>query len=148
MNFTDRRIENQYLAFVENAPCIADYFQISHSNYRLRRLTPREFIFEIHKEKCNFIGIDLPSELRVYINSFLYEFKIISYKMTVPADYPFKPPMWSLELLHTNIPSKQDVIAVHYQNKRYDVSWSPVISFEKDILNMIDAYETCLDYCI
>lgn len=148
MNFTDARINMRYLSFVNNAPCIEDYFQISHSKYKLTRHTPREYMFEIRKEQSTFAGIDLPTDLRVYINSFLYEFKVISYKMTIPNDYPFKPPIWSLALIHTNIPSKQDEFAVHYQNKRYDVSWSPVISFEKDILNMIDAYETCLEYCV
>lgn len=148
MNFTDRRIENRYLSFLENAPCIEDYFQISHSKYKLTRHTNREYRFEIRKEKCNFVGIDLPTELRIYINSFLYEFKVISYKMTVPNDYPFKAPIWSLEVINTNVPSPQDELAVYYQNRRYTDSWSPVISFEKDILNMIDAYETCIDHCI
>ena len=147
MNFTDKRIETRYLAFVENAPCIEEYFQILHSKYKLTRRTNREYTFEIRRENCTFAGIDLPSELRVYINSFLYEFKIITYKMIIPDDYPFKPTVWSLELLHTNVPSKQDELAVYYQNHRYQISWSPVISFEKDILNMIDAYETCVEYC-
>lgn len=144
MNFTDRRIETRYLSFVEVAPCIEDYFQISHSKYKLTRRTNREYKFEIRKEKCNFVGIDLPTELRIYVNSFLYEFKIVSYKMIVPNDYPFKAPQWSLEHININ-PTKQDELAVYYQNQRYNESWSPVISFEKDILNMIDAYETCLD---
>ena len=148
MTFTERRIDNQYSSFVESAPCIEDYFQIPHSKYKLTRLTNREFRFEIRKERCNFVGIDLPTELRIHINSFLYEFKVVSYKMSIPYDYPFRPPQWTVELVNTNIPSKQDELAVYYQNRRYDVSWSPAISFEKDILNMIDSYETCLDHCI
>ena len=141
MNFTDARVETRYLNFVNVAPCIEDYFQIPHSKYKLTRRNTREYLFEILKETCNFVGFDLPTELRIHINSFLYEFKHVSYKMVIPPDYPFKPPVWSIE----NTFSKHDERAVHYQNWRYEVSWSPVITFEKDILNMIDAYETCMD---
>jgi len=139
MNFSDRQIEHRYLNFVENAPCIEDYFQIPHSKYKLTKLTMREYKFEIRKENGIFVGLDLPTELRVYVNSFLYEIKVVSYKLTIPNDYPFKPPVWSI----APISSKHDELAVFYQNQRYRVSWSPVITFEKDILNMIDAYETC-----
>jgi hypothetical protein len=45
------------------------------------------------------------------------------------------------------VPTKRDELAAYYQNHRYYISWSPAITFEKDILNMIDSYETCIENC-
>ena len=143
----DRRIQIRYEAFQESAPCIEDYFQITHSKYKLKQHTVREYIFTIYKEHGYSVGIDLPIELRIYIHTFLYEYKVVSYKITIPSDYPFKPPLWSVDTICTNVPTKRDTLAVYYQNHRYNVSWSPVITFEKDILNMIDSYETCVEHC-
>jgi ubiquitin-protein ligase len=147
MNFSDRRIQTQYEAFQESAPCIEEYFQITHSKYKLVQHTNREYIFTIYKEHSYSVGLDLPREIRIYIHTFLYEYKVVSYKITIPPSYPFKAPIWSMYTISTNMPTKRDELAVHYQNHRYDVSWSPVITFEKDILNMIDSYETCIEHC-
>ena len=147
MNFIERRIQTRYESFLESAPCIEDYFQITHSKYKLEQNTIREYRFTIFKEHGYSVGLDLPTELRIYIHTFLYEYKVVSYNITVPSDYPFKPPIWSVHTISTNMPTKRDTLAVYYQNHRYNVSWSPVITFEKDILNMIDSYETCVENC-
>ena len=143
----DSRIQTRYEAFIHSAPCIEDYFQITHSKYTFVQRTIREYIFTIYKEHSYSVGIDLPTELRVYIHTFLYEYKVVSYKITIPSDYPFKAPIWSMNTISTNMPTNRDKLAVYYQNHRYYVSWSPVITFEKDILNMIDSYETCIEHC-
>lgn len=147
MSFSEKRIQTRYESFLQSAPCIEDYFQITHSKYKLVQRNIREYIFTIHKEHGYAVGIDLPTELRVYIHTFLYEYKVVSYKITIPTDYPFKAPIWSMDTISTNLCTKRDELAVYYQNHRYNVSWSPVITFEKDILNMIDSYETCIENC-
>ncbi len=99
MSFSDRHIQRRYEAFLESAPCIEDYFQITHSKYSLVQNSIREYMFTIHKEHGYSVGLDLPTELRVYIHTFLYEYKVVSYKITIPFNYPFKAPIWSMNTI-------------------------------------------------
>jgi len=141
MNQCDRRIHRLYDEFLQNVKgTIQSHFQISHSTYKLYRASTREFLFTIYQETCPFVHVQLPSELNIYINTFLYEYAIVTYLLVFPSDYPFHPPVWSVSKSSTNI-SKQFERIVHYQNHRYSISWSPAITIEKDILNMIDAHD-------
>lgn len=116
---------------------IESYFQIPYATFHLQQINLTTFHFTIQQETIPKLTVDLPSELRVYIGGFLYENKVAVFELTFPSDYPFKPTKWSVvHQYHTDTCEK----VVHYQNYRYDVSWSPAITLEKDLLNMIDAY--------
>jgi hypothetical protein len=141
MNHCDRRITRLYDEFLKNVSgTIESYFQITHSKYKLDRISTREFLFTIYQDSCPFVYVALPSELNIYINAFLYEYAIVTYSLVFPSDYPFHPPIWSIAKSSTNTLKNFNRI-VHYQNYRYSISWSPAITIEKDILNMIDAHE-------
>lgn len=141
MNNCDRRINRQYNDFVTNvSDTIESYFQITHSKYKLKRVSDREFLFTIYQDSCPFIHVALPSDINIYINTFLYEYACVSYLLVFPPTYPFNPPTWAVLKSSTNTVKNFERI-VHYQNYRYSISWSPAITIEKDILNMIDAHE-------
>jgi hypothetical protein len=136
---TDRRILRMIAQFnlTLQDESIESYFQIPYAKFNLRQLTPTTFHFTIQQETIPKLTVDLPSDLRVYIGGFLYENKVAVFELSFPSDYPFKPTKWSVvDQYHTDKCEK----VVHYQNHRYDISWSPAITLEKDILNMIDAY--------
>ena len=63
-----------------------------------------------------------------------------------PNDYPFKPPVWILinadKKRYTNY-KKAEI----NQNVRYRNSWEPSISFEKDILYMIESINSNVYHC-
>lgn len=140
MNSIERRVERmveRYRACVQDES-LASYFQIDYAAFELKQLSTVSFSFTIWQETMpKLIVSDLPSELRAYIGGFLYENKVAVFHLLFPKDYPFKPPKWTvLKEHHTDKAEK----VCHFQNHRYDMSWSPAITLEKDILNMIDAY--------
>ena len=86
-----------------------------------------------------YIKFELPIELNCIILSYLYNHTFGEYQIIIPNDYPFKPPIWLLidsnELTLSNKYKKAEM----YQNAQYRHSWEPSISFEKDILYMINS---------
>ena len=81
-----------------------------------------------------FVKLELPFEVNCIILSYLYQPSFAKYQIIVPNDYPFKPPFWIL----INSNEEKYKKAEMYQNSRYRYSWEPSISFEKDILYMIE----------
>lgn len=101
----------------------------------------------LQKKQYNelYIKLDLPFELNCLILSYLYYYSYGEYKIIVPNDYPFKPPLWVL--IDTNEPYKPNIYnkykkAEIYHNIEYRNSWETSISFEKDILYMIEQLNT------
>ena len=72
------------------------------------------------------------------IAGYLYEYTTIDYQIRIPNDYPFKPPEWIM-LTITAPQLYKDALSV--LNYRYYQDWSPAITMEKDVLNMIDCIE-------
>jgi len=137
----ERRISRLFDEFQQNlrGQKIADYFQIDHSEYMLSRIDENTFEFKVIHEVFPRYSLDLPVELSMKIIGYLYEYTEIYYNIKIPADYPFKPPTW---LMQTITPPKLYQDAVYILNYRYDNDWSPAITIEKDILNMIICIES------
>ena len=139
------RINKLFQEFIDNlnGKTIASYFQIDHSTYTFSRLDDSTFEFKVRNEsfpKCVFEKV--PIELSMKIIGFLYQCTCVTYHITFPADYPFKPPQWNLQ---TILAPQLYVDALHVLTHQYDNSWSPAISIEKDILNMIHCIESVSD---
>jgi len=138
----ERRITRLFDEFKQNlkSQSIADYFQIDHSKYDLKRLDEHTFEFRIRHEvipRC--YALELPIELSMKITGYLYERTQIHYQIRIPNDYPFKPPKW---VMQTITPPQLYKDALCVLNYRYEKDWSPAITMEKDILNMIE----CIEY--
>ena len=130
-----QRIERLYNEFRDNAPNIASYFQIKDAEYTLVFTSPDKFHFTIiHENLTPYVFPTLPMEMSIHIAKFLYSKKEIVYHIDYPQDYPFKPPKWTLQTIMAQPYYKR---ATHILNHQYDLYWSPAISVEKDILNMI-----------
>ena len=84
----------------------------------------------------------IPIELSIKISGFLYECTSVTYHVILPGDYPYKPPQW---LLQTIVAPQLYVDAMYVLAHQYDNSWSPAISIEKDVLNMIHCIESVSD---
>jgi len=136
----ERRITRLFTEFKEhlNGQSIADYFQINHTKYELTRINEQSFEFKLSYEVLPRYAVDLPIELSIKIAGYLYEYTQIYYKIQFPEDYPFKPPKW---IMQTILPPKVYIDALHILNYRYSKDWSPAITMEKDVLNMIECIE-------
>jgi ubiquitin-protein ligase len=135
-----RRIARLFDEFNHNlkGKSIADYFQIDHSKYDLKKMEDQLFEFKVSYELFPQCALDLPIELSMKIAGYLYEHIEVYYHIRIPNDYPFKPPVWTMQ---TILAPKIYNDAVQVLNHRYDNSWSPAITMEKDVLNMIECIE-------
>ena len=139
MNRSQHRIYRMIERFEENLNNIpiGEYFQVP-----MKIITKYPDVTNItcrfsEKKKYEeiYIKFELPIELNCIILSYLSEDNFGEYQIIVPNDYPFKPPYWLL--IHTNDDKYKK--AEMYQNAQYRYSWEPSISFEKDILYMINS---------
>ena len=122
MNRLQRRIHLLKESFMENLGkmTIAEYFQLPNINITLSQPDERTFIytFKYSNIKSFKFRYDLPLELNSMILTYLYEYSIIEYKMYIPDEYPFKPPIWTFENINTNLKSniQNHLFAVIFQN--------------------------------
>jgi hypothetical protein len=137
-----RYLNHSYTSFMSNLEntCISDYFQIQHYTCTLLRLSESDFTFTIYCEKMkNYAFSQLPIELSIYISNYLYQRINVTYKMVYPITSPFKPPIWSL-LYDTSTDYVNYEYISHFLNKQYYLDWTPAISFEKNILNLLECF--------
>ena len=121
-----RRLNNLYEQF-QKIPSIEKYFQIVGYKFHVKRIDEATFHFgstTIVKK----INLSLPDVIIDYIQSYLIDKLFIEIKY--PKDYPFKCPRFSLL---SGVENK----GIDVLNYAYDRDWSPAITFEKDILNLI-----------
>jgi hypothetical protein len=139
-----RHLQNIYISFMFNLGdmSISEYFQILHYTFTLVKKSDVEFIFNIYREKMrNYSFPQLPFELSAYISNYLYERIDITYLLVYPPTFPFRPPIWSL--LHDKSNNMHNYAYVsHFINKQYEMDWSPSITIEKTVLNLIECFLT------
>ena len=140
MNRAQNRMYRMIERFQENLlvdnKTIGEYFQvpmkITINHPDILNITCKfEFSVEI------FVKLELPFEVNCIVLSYLHEPSYAEFQIVVPNDYPFKPPVWLL-MNADKKKYKNYIKAGTYQNVRYRNSWEPSISFEKDILYMIE----------
>ena len=147
MNRVERRMKLMMEQFKTNLNemSIDQYFQIANTQIILKQIQFNELILNYKYKIFQLVNINnLPIELNMNILSYVHEYSFATYKVKIPEDYPFKPPFWSLENVKTNI-NWNHLFAAHFQNHRYMMSWSPSLSLEKDVLNMIEAIDKTKD---
>jgi hypothetical protein len=95
----------------------------------------------IHYKK-NYVCplFNLPPELIRHIKGYLPDFIKMELKATIPNGYPFKPNIWEISALNSNMKINQlkyyDIIKHH---NCYNIAdWSPSMSLDKDILSLIE----------
>lgn len=147
------RAQNRMYKMIErfeenlNGNSIGEYFQVPMKitiNYEdILNITCK--FSEKKKHKEIYIKLDLPLEINCIVLSYLYHYTFAEFKIIVPYDYPFKPPCWILiNTNNSNNTNNFDKLnekykkAEIYQNAQYINSWEASISFEKDILYMIE----------
>jgi len=137
MNRSQGRMYRMIQQFQENlnGKPIGEYFQVPMKiivNYPdMLNITCR---FS-ENDKDIYVKLELPFEVNCLVLSYLYKYSFGEYHIIVPNDYPFKPPFWVL--IQTNDTTSKYKKAEMIHNTQYRNSWEPSISFEKDILYMI-----------
>ena len=143
MNRSQGRMYRMIQRFQENLDnmSIGEYFQVPMKitvNYPdMLNITCR--ISEEKNYKEIYVKLELPIEVNCIVLSYLHQYSFGEYQIIVPDDYPFKPPFWVLINSDTNenqILKYKKAEMIH--NTQYRNSWEPSISFEKDILYMIE----------
>jgi hypothetical protein len=143
MTTRTKRIDLTYTRFKQllaDQP-IAEYFDVPGS-YHVHRDGEGVVLcacYEDFPQVGKFEG--LPPELSMYVMTYLYQRRACSLKIEFPMDYPFRASVWRT-LREQNMDS---AAAVARQNCNYANSWSPAITIEKDVLNMILELHQTLD---
>jgi hypothetical protein len=85
---------------------------------------------------------DLPNELIHLIKEYIPDIIYMELKATVPNDYPFKPHLWEMLSLKTNLKiNKLKYYDIIKEQNCYNLGdWSPSMSIDKDILSLIEKY--------
>ena len=146
MNRAQNRMYRMIERFNENLildnKSIGEYFQVPikitiNHNDLLNIICKFKFSIEI------FVKLELPFEVNCIVLSYLHEPFYAEFKIVVPDDYPFKPPVWILMNADKKKYNNYKNAEIN-QNVRYRNSWEPSISFEKDILYMIESINSNL----
>lgn len=137
MNRAQNRIYRMIERFEESRGniSIGDYFQVP-MKIKINHENILNISCSLSQKKECYIKLDLPFEVNCIVLSYLYEYSFGEYCIIVPDDYPFKPPVWLL--LNSNDSNTYKKAEI-FHNSRYRHSWEASISFEKDILYMIES---------
>ena len=137
MNRAENRMYRMIERFEENRGniSIGDYFQVP-MKIKINHENILNITCSFSEKKEYYVKLDLPFEVNCIVLSYLYENYYGNYRIIIPYDYPFRPPIWMLmKSSDSTVYKKAEV----FQNSRYKHSWEPSISFEKDILYMIES---------
>jgi hypothetical protein len=85
---------------------------------------------------------NLPPELIRHIKGYIPDIIQINLKATIPNDYPFKPHLWEMVSLKTNLKlNKLKYYVIIKEHNCYNFGdWTPSMSIDKDILSLIEKY--------
>jgi hypothetical protein len=138
----NRRITHALQHFDENrnGKTINEYFEIKTPIFQLIRDDYLTFTFTSkHEEKYDISMIQLPQDIQRLISTYIDEYVDITFTINYGTDYPFKPPKWVVQNIHTNLNIRPNIEVITKQhNNSYLVDWTPYIYIEKDTLYMIE----------
>jgi hypothetical protein len=123
-----KRLNNLYEEF-QKIPSIEEHFQVTGHTFSLERKDETTFQFNM-TVNTPVLELNIPDVLIEHIKSYLLDGALIEIKY--PKDYPFKCPKFSLI---RGIEKYNKALCM--LNYEYDMDWSPAITFEKDILYLI-----------
>jgi hypothetical protein len=133
----DKRIERidrsytQFLNVVNKQPITRHYTISDEYTITVTRIAEDVFmVFITYENKPPLIAqLQLPSDIHMYIKSFLHTKHKINSFLSYPNQYPFRPPAWTI--VNSSIELKKEMIQF---NKSLEESWLPCLNFENDIL--------------
>jgi len=128
------RIDRSYTKFLNdlNTQQISSHYNISNEiQINITRI--KEDIFTVYITYENIppliAQLNLPCDINNYIKSFLHKQDKIYASLVFPTQYPFRPPIWSIEYAIKDLKKE---IAIF--NRSLDDAWIPCINFENEIL--------------
>ena len=117
-------------------------------NYSVEKINDNDLLLHCSykytpKDKNKYMIYELPLHINQKIQSYLYIFIKLTFKINHPDRFPFDPPIWSLEKINHNIPylnlkEYYNSIVININNEYNKLEgWTPGIVFEKYVLLMI-----------
>ena len=138
----NRRITHALQHFDENrnGKTINEYFEIKTPTFELTRDDYLIFTFTSkYEESYDTSIIKLPQDIQRLISTYINKYLDITFTINYGTDYPFKPPKWVVQNIHTNLNIRPNIEVITKQhNNSYLVDWTPYIYIEKDTLYMIE----------
>lgn len=138
----NRRITHALQHFDENrnGKTLNEYFEIKTPTFELTRDDYLTFTFTSkYEESYDTSIIKLPQDIQRLISTYINKYLDITFTINYGTDYPFKPPKWVVQNIHTNLNIRTNVEVITKQhNNSYLVDWTPYIYIEKDTLYMIE----------
>ena len=114
-----------------------------------------ELLLRVKFEKPNTYDFpQLPTDINLTIDSYNIHFIQVVFRIVHSDNFPFQPPVWSLEGVTHNITTALDLpiyysFIVENHNDAYKEDWSPALRIEKDVLQLLSRiryFEAILNY--
>ena len=138
----NKRITHALQHFDENrnGKTINEYFEIKTPIFELVQDDYLKFTFTSkYYETYDISMIQLPQDIQRLISTYIDKYVDITFTINYGTDYPFKPPKWVIQNIHTNLNIGPNIEVITKQhNNSYLVDWTPYIYIEKDTLYMIE----------
>jgi len=125
---------------------LEDYYQLPNKKSEILRInfkvasshSIKVFIYYEKAYACP--SLDLPTELIEHIKGYLPDIVQIELTLTLPeSQYPFKPHMWEVIRLKSNIFNSSKYFDIINTHNMYNIAdWSPAITIQSDVLCLIE----------
>ena len=118
------------------------FFKVFENNKEIVSIIKKSFIKGLNQDMINKIVSYIP----------VYNYVKVVLNIDYPNDYPFKPPLWSLNNYTTNITNKKTNIENHLinvirsHNSIYFRDWSPAIHIVPDLLSIFSKFDKMDEY--
>jgi hypothetical protein len=147
-------LEKRFIKLLSNYNIekLHEYFNITNARILMLDLNTIEVKYDkvnqqnittiaiLKKSKIHKLPDEMVDEIVKYIPT--HEYLYLTLNVDYPTEYPFIPPIWSLNKCFTNVQNKKIDIKGYFQNilglhnKSYWKDWSPATHIDSDIISV------------
>ena len=136
-----RRIQRNYDTILSHGD-LSTYYQLNTFKVEFTQVKDDEFLLVIkYNQPIYVLPLNLPIELNQCVYSYLYMTLQFTIRLTFPADYPYKAPMFSLSEIKNQAFLKYNTI-INNHSYMYKHGWTPLITIEMQLLDLISVLNT------
>ena len=125
---------------------LEEYYQLPNKKSEIVRINFRVVsvrvikIFIYYEKAYACPDLDLPTDLMEHIKGYLPDIVQIELTLTIPeSQYPFKPHMWEVIRVKSNIFDSSKYLEIINTHNLYNIAgWSPAITIQSDVLCLIE----------
>ena len=125
---------------------LEEFYQLPNKKSEIVRINFRGVsdraikIFIYYEKAYACPDLDLPTDLMEHIKGYLPDIVQIELTLTIPeSQYPFKPHMWEVIRVKSNIFDSSKYLEIINTHNLYNIAdWSPAITIQSDVLCLIE----------